>query len=220
MLKLTLTIVLIALPDCLNPSLIGGQLLVATRSRPMRGVAAFMVGAWTITFLFGLGVALGLGDLILSLVPKPGASVKYSLEAAAGVVMIAGGVILVIRRHALTASAPSASKLAGGRSAALVGAGLAGVELLTAFPYFAAIALIVGSGVSNAEKLSLLVLYCVIYILPLIAITLVFAVMGDKAEQTLRPMGDWLTVHWPVVVGPVTGAIGTGLLAYGISQLT
>jgi cytochrome c biogenesis protein CcdA len=220
MLKLTLTIVLIALPDCLNPSLIGGQLLVATRSRPTRGVAAFMVGAWTITFLFGLGVALGLGDLILSLVPKPGASVKYSLEAAAGVVMIAGGVILVIRRHALTASAPSASKLAGGRSAALVGAGLAGVELLTAFPYFAAIALIVGSGVSNAEKLSLLVLYCVIYILPLIAITLVFAVMGDKAEQTLRPMGDWLTVHWPVVVGPVTGAIGTGLLAYGISQLT
>jgi cytochrome c biogenesis protein CcdA len=220
MLKLTLTIVLIALPDCLNPSLIGGQLLVATRSRPTRGVAAFMVGAWTITFLFGLGVALGLGDLILSLVPKPGASVKYSLEAAAGVVMIAGGVILVIRRHALTASAPSASKLAGGRSAALVGAGLAGVELLTAFPYFAAIALIVGSGVSNAEKLSLLVLYCVIYILPLIAITLVFAVMGDKAEQTLRPMGDWLTDHWPVVVGPVTGAIGTGLLAYGISQLT
>jgi len=128
--------------------------------------------------------------------------------------------MLVIRRHALTTSTPSASKPPGGRSAALVGAGLAGVELLTAFPYFAAIALIVGSGVSNAEKLSLLVLYCVIYILPLIAITLVFAVMGDKAEQTLRPAGDWLTDHWPLVVGPVTGTIGVGLLAYGITQLT
>jgi Sap, sulfolipid-1-addressing protein len=220
MLKLTLTIVAIALPDCLNPSLIGGQLLVATRPHPGRGVAAFVIGAWSITFLFGLAVALGLGDLILSVIPKPGASLKYGLITAAGVVMIVGGLIIAIRERALAASAPSAEQLPADRSAALVGAGLAGVELLTAFPYFAAIALIVGSGVSNAEKLSLLILYCVVYALPLIAIAIVFAVKGDQAERALRPTGDWLTGHWPLVVGPITGAIGAALLAYGISQLT
>jgi cytochrome c biogenesis protein CcdA len=220
MLKLTLAIVAIALPDCLNPSLIGGQLLVATRPRPRRGVAAFTIGAWTVTFLFGLAVALGLGDLILSLVPKPGASVKYGLITAAGVVMIVGGVIIVTRRHALAAAVPSAEQPPTDRSAALIGASLAGVELLSAFPYFAAIALIVGSDVSGAEKLSLLVLYCVIYTLPLIAIAVMFAVMDDKAERALRPTGDWLMGHWPLVVGPVTGAIGIGLLGYGISHLT
>jgi hypothetical protein len=87
-------------------------------------------------------------------------------------------------------------------------------------PYFAAIALIVGSGASNAGKLVLLVLYCVIYTLPLIVIAIVVAVLGDHAERVLRPAGDWLTAHWPLVVGPITGAFGAGVLLFGITHLT
>ena len=86
------------------------------------------------------------------------------------------------------------------RPAALMGAGIAGRELLTAFPYFAAIAMIVGSGVSDVGKLSLLVLYCVVYTLPLIAIAAMIAIMGQRAERILRPVGDWLSAHWPAVV--------------------
>jgi hypothetical protein len=66
-----------------------------------------------------------------------------------------------------------------------MGAGIAGLELLTAFPYFAAIAMIVGSGVSDAGKLFLLTLYCVVYTLPLIAIAILIAVMGKRAERML-----------------------------------
>ncbi len=91
MLKLALTVAAIALPDCINPSLIGGELFVATRPHPRRGVAQFTLAAGIVTFVFGLAFALGLGDLILSFVPKPGATVKYSLITAAGVVMAAGG---------------------------------------------------------------------------------------------------------------------------------
>ena len=69
----------------------------------------------------------------------------------------------------------------------MIGAGIAGLELLTAFPYFAAIAMIVGSGVSNAEKLSLLVLYCVVYTLPLIAIAAFFALMGRAPSRCCGP---------------------------------
>ena len=104
MLKLALTVAAIALPDCINPSLIGGELFVATRPHPRRGVAEFTLAAGIVTFVFGLAFALGLGDLILSLVPKPGATVKYSLITAAGVVMVAGGAVIWIRRKALTAS--------------------------------------------------------------------------------------------------------------------
>jgi Sap, sulfolipid-1-addressing protein len=92
----------------------------------------------------------------------------------------------------------------------LMGAAIAGLELLTAFPYFAAIAMIVGSGVSDVGKLSLLVLYCVIYTLPLIAITIVITIMGRRAEHILRPVGGWLSTHWPVVVAPLTCAFGIG----------
>lgn len=220
MLKLVLTVAAIALPDCINPSLIGGELFVATRPNPRRGVAEFALAAGIVTFLFGLAFALGLGDLILSFVPKPGATVKYALFTAAGVVMVAGGAVMWIRRKALTASNAANDQREGHGSAPLIGAGLAGLELLTAFPYFAAIALIVGSGVSIAGKLTLLVVYCVIYTLPLIAIAVAFAVMGDQAERIMRPIGDWLLGHWPIIVGPITAAIGIAVLAFGIVQLS
>ena len=219
MLKLVVAVVAIALPDCINPSLIGGELFVATGPRPRRRTAAFTVAAWTVTFVLGVAFALGLGDLILSLVPKPGATLKYSLITAAGLVLVIVGTGIWIRRRALAQSQATQSLHKSHGSSVLIGAGIAGLELATAFPYFAAIAMIVGSGVSDAAKLSLIALYCVVYALPLIAITAVVALKGDSAERILQPIGDWLMAHWPAIVGPLTAAIGIGLLALGIVHL-
>lgn len=218
--KLAIAVVAIALPDCINPSLIGGELLVATGDHPRRRAAMFTLAAWTVTFLVGLALALGLGDLILSVVPKPSATVKYALVSAAGLVLLIGGVVMWMRRRALVSSEASADRRELHEPAALLGAGIAGLELLSAFPYFAAIALIVGSGVSNAGKLSLLVLYCVVYALPLIVIAVVIAVMGERADRSLAALGAWLSVHWPVVVAPLTAAFGVAVLAFGVAQLS
>jgi cytochrome c biogenesis protein CcdA len=219
-LKLAVAVVAIALPDCINPSLIGAELLVATGPRPRQRTVAFTLAAFAVTLAVGLALSLGLGDLILSVLPKPGRSLKYALIAAAGLVLVVGGTVVWIRRKALASSEPTDARRRSHGSAGLLGAGIAGVELLTAFPYFAAIALIVGSGVSNASKLSLLILYCVIYTLPLIVIAALFVVMGQRAESILRPVGDWLLAHWPVIVGPLTAAIGIAVLAFGIVQLS
>lgn len=220
MLKLAITVVAIALPDCINPSLIGGELFVATGEHPRRRTVAFTLAAWAVTFVFGLALALGLGDLILSVVPKPGATVKCALITAAGLVLVVGGAAVWIRRRALVSPEASGDHRESHRPASLMGAGIAGLELVTAFPYFAAIALIVGSGVSNVGKLSLLVLYCVIYTLPLIAIAAVIALMGEHAERILRPLGDWLAAHWPAIVAPLTATFGVGVLTFGIVQLS
>jgi cytochrome c biogenesis protein CcdA len=220
MLKLAVAVVAIALADCINPSLIGGELFVATAEHPRQKTIAFTVAAWTVTFVFGLALALGLGDLILALVPKPGRTVKYGLITAAGVVLVIGGALVWIRRKSLVSTDASNEPHASHRPAALMGAGIAGLELLTAFPYFAAIAMIVGSGASDAGKLLLLILYCIIYTLPLIAIAVLIAVMGERAERILRPAGDWLSAHWPAVVAPLTVAFGIGVLAFGIVQLS
>jgi cytochrome c biogenesis protein CcdA len=219
MLKLALAVVAIALPDCINPSLIGGELFVSIGDHPRRRSVAFTLGVFVVTFGFGLAFTLGLGDLILSFVPKPGATLKYALITAAGAVLVLGGTVIWIRSDALTSSKPGSDQSSRG-SPVLIGAGLAGFELLTAFPYFAAIALIVGSSASNAGKLFLLLLYCVVYTLPLIGIAVVFAVMGKSGEAKLRPVGDWLLGHWPVIVGPLTLAIGVAVTAFGIIQLT
>jgi cytochrome c biogenesis protein CcdA len=220
MLKLTVAVVAIALADCINPSLIAGELFVATGERPLRQTTAFAAAAFAVTFVLGFALAVGLGDVILSLAPNPGRSVKYTLFVIAGIVLLAGGSVVWIRRRTLVSTTRSDDPRQRRRPAVLMGAGIAGLELFTAFPYFAAIAMIAGSGVSNVEKLSLLVIYCVIYVLPLFAIVVVIAILGQRADRILPPVGDWLSAHWPVVVAPLTAAFGIGVLAYGIVQLS
>ncbi len=217
--KLAVAVIAIALADCINPSLIGGELLVATGRHPRQRTIAFTAAAWSVTFAVGLALALGLGDLILAVVPKPGRTVKYGLITAAGVVLMIGGAVVWIRRRSLVSSETSNDRHESHQPAALMGAGIAGLELLTAFPYFAAIAMIVGSGVSDASKLFLLTLYCVIYTLPLIAIAGLIAVMGKRAKRILGPVRDWLSAHWPMLVAPLTTVLGIGVLAFGIVQL-
>jgi cytochrome c biogenesis protein CcdA len=219
-LKLSLAVIAIALPDCINPSLIGGELLVATGSHPRWRTASFTIAAWIVTFLFGLAFALGLGDLILSLVPKPTATVKYWLITVAGFVLVLGGAGVWIRRNSLARQEPATGRSRSHGSAGLIGAGIAGLELLTAFPYFAAIAMIVGSGVSGPEKLALLILYCVIYTLPLIAIAVAFAILGEGAERRLAPVGAWLFANWPLIVAPITAGLGLVVFVFGIVELS
>ncbi len=220
MLSLVIAVVAIALPDSINPSLIAAELLVAGGRHPGARAVAFTLAAWVVTFVAGLALALGLGDLIVSILPKPGRTLKYSLIIAAGCVLALGGVVIWIRRKTLAGHAPSAESSSSSHGpAAIVGAGVAGVELLTAFPYFAAIALIVGSSVSVPEKVLLIFLYCVVYTLPLIAIAAVCVIKRERAEALLRPTVEWLFQRWPVVVAPLAACLGAGLIIYGVVRL-
>jgi cytochrome c biogenesis protein CcdA len=221
MLGLTLAVVGIALPDSINPSLIVAAVYVALGPRPRQGLIAFTAAAFMVTLAGGLVVALGLGDLILSLLPKLSRSVKYQVMTLVGIALICGGAAIWWRRRSLGGDKPSTQPSSPGHgSAALLGAGIASVELLTAFPYFAAIAMIVGSSASAGGKVLLLVIYNIVYVLPLIAITLIAVVMGDRAARVLAPVGDWVATRWPIVVAPLVAAAGLAVTVYGVVQLT
>jgi hypothetical protein len=97
---------------------------------------------------------------------------------------------------------------------------MAGLEMLTAFPYFAAIAIIIGSNVGAPAKVLLLILYCLVYTLPLIVIAAVCVVAGQRAEALLRPVVDWMFARWPVILGPVALAFGIVLAVNGIVHLS
>jgi hypothetical protein len=218
---LALAVVAIAAPDSLNPSLIVAAVFLTLGAHPVRRSLMFTIAAFVVTLAGGLAIALGLADLILALLPKLSRTAKYDVITAVGVLLMCGGVVLWWRRDAL-ASEPSSSRRepAEGGSAVLMGAGIAGIELLTAFPYFAAIAMVLGASVSAAGKVFLLVLYNLVYVLPLIAIVVVRAIMGEKGAQLLVPVSDWIETHWPAVAAPIAGLVGAALTVYGIVQLT
>jgi cytochrome c biogenesis protein CcdA len=147
--------------------------------------------------------------------------VKWVLVTVAGVVLVVGGAGLWWKRRALGGTpAPAADATGGGGSALAMGAGIAAVEFFTAFPYFAAIAMVVGSSVGAPGKVALIVLYNVVYVLPLIVIVVMCALMGERAGRTLAPVGDWISLHWPEIVAPLAEIAGIALAAYGVTHLT
>lgn len=220
MAAVALAVVGIALLDSLNPSLIVADVYLTLGPHPLRRTLGFTIAAFVVTLAGGLAIALGLGDLILSVLPKLSHTVKWDVLTAVGVLLVCGGAVIWWRRDSLADREPASSREPSeGDSAVVLGAGIAGVELLTAFPYFAAIAMVLAASVSAAGKVSLLVLYNVIYVLPLIAIVIVCAVMGEKGGRLLTPVSDWIAMHWPIVVAPLAGAGGAALAAYGIVQL-
>ena len=157
------------------------------------------MGAFAVYLLGGLAVALGPGELLLSLVPRPGRHLAYLLETIAGVAMITAAAFLWGYRKRLAQSRAPEFK-ASGRSSAWLGATITAIELPTVFPYFAAIATIVGADLSVWRVVFLLVIFNVSFILPLLAILAVLTFAGQDAQRVLGNGRVWLEARWPVVL--------------------
>ena len=87
-----------------------------------------------------------------------------------------------------------------GRASWVLGASITAVELPTAFPYFAAIAAIVGSGVGPFRQLFLLVLFNVCFVLPLLVIIGILEFGGSHTEAVITRFRNFLQARWPVLL--------------------
>jgi cytochrome c biogenesis protein CcdA len=215
MLRLIGLVVSIGLADSMNPSTIAPTLYLAAGERPRTDVMQFTVGVFAVYFAGGAVFLLGPGQALLALVPHPGHTARYVVELVAGVVMlIAAGVLWRDREKLAHRKLPAPST--EGKSSALLGVTVTAVELPTAFPYFAAIAAIVASGLNPGRQLILLVLYNVCFVLPII-VTL--AVAGDQAERVLERARDLVQKHWPALLAGLALLAGVFVTLLGVTGL-
>jgi cytochrome c biogenesis protein CcdA len=218
MLRLIALVLSIGLADSMNPSTIAPALFLASGERPRRELIQFSLGVFAVYFVGGAVVALGPGQVLLALVPKPGPTARYILEIVAGAVMLIAAVVLWRDRDRLAhheIKAPSRQ----GKSSALLGVTITAVELPTAFPYFAAIAAIIGSGLGPLGQLLLLVLYNLCFVLPLIAIIVILSVAGEKAEHILARTRELLQSHWPALLAGLALFAGLFVTTLGATGL-
>ncbi len=221
MLRVTFLAITIGLADSVNPTTIGPALYLAAGKDAVRQVAQFTIGVFGAYLLGGLIIALGPGQLLLSLVPHPHREARYVLETTAGVAMVVAAAFLWGYRHRLVRRKLPTPK-SEGKSSAILGATITAVELPTAFPYFAAIAAIVGSGLGIPRQVVLLVLFNVCFTLPLIAIVATLALAGDRARELLASGRRKLEAHWPVALATlflIAGLFVTFLGATGLAGL-
>jgi cytochrome c biogenesis protein CcdA len=216
--ELVILVVSIGLADALNPGTIGPALFLATTARPRTQVAAFAAGVFAVNLAGGTLIALGPGQLLLSLLPRVHPTAEHILEVVAGVaLLVAAGVVLAnrarLRRRKL---APAKS---GKRSGFILGAAITAVELPTALPYFAAIAAILGSDANVPQEILLLAVFNAAFLVPVWAVLGVLWIARAHADPMLKRLGDGIQRHWPTLVGVLLAAVGVAALGYGVAGL-
>jgi cytochrome c biogenesis protein CcdA len=219
MLRLIELAVSIGLADSMNPATIAPGLYLAMGRQGRSGVVQFTLAVFAVNLLGGAIIALGPGGALLAIVPKPNATTRYIVETVAGVVMLVGAAVLWRRRKTL-AQRELPSPPSQGRSAFLLGLTISAVELPTAFPYFAVIAAVVGSGLDPVRQLVALAVYNVAFVLPLIVMIITLTVVPDRAASILARCRDWLQRHWPVLLAALALLAGAFVTTIGVTGLT
>lgn len=219
MLRLIGLAVSIGLADSINPSTIAPALYLAGGKRARERVLEFTVAVFVVSLAGGIAIALGPGQLLLSALPRPGREARNTIETIVGGLMLAAAVFLWLRRHELARREPPKFD-SEGKSSAILGVMITAVELPTAFPYFAVIAAIVGSGVDPVRQIVLLVLFNVCFVGPLLGIVAVLTFAGERATDLLVGARDKLQRNWPRVLAVLLFVAGVVVVLLGVTGLT
>jgi cytochrome c biogenesis protein CcdA len=218
MLRLIGLVISIGLADSVNPTTIAPALYLAAGEHPRRQVLQFTVAVFAVYLVGGLVIALGPGELLLTLIPHPGRRLSYVLEVVAGLAMVIAGLFLWGHRRRLGHRELKTPR-AGGRSSAILGATITALELPTAFPYFAAIAALVGADLDVVQVVVLLVLFNVCFILPLLVILATLTFAGTDAKRMLTACRVKLEANWPVVLAVLALVAGVFVTLLGVTGL-
>jgi cytochrome c biogenesis protein CcdA len=208
----------IGIADSLNPTTIAPALYLASGAHARRQVAEFTAGVFCVYLLGGLAVALGPGELVLAIVPRPGRHLSYLLEVVAGVAMLTAAAFLWGYRARLGEREPPDARMRG-RSSALLGATITAVELPTAFPYFAAIAAVVGADLDVMRVVFLIVVFNVCFIAPLLGILATLTFAGPDAQRLLTSGREKLEKRWPAVLAMLALLAGLFVTLLGVTGL-
>jgi cytochrome c biogenesis protein CcdA len=219
MLKIVALVVTVALGDSLNPSTIGPALFIASGERNRMAVLEFTLAVFVVHFAGGAVLLLGPGHLLLSLVNKLAPTTRDALELAAGLVLLLAGIVIWHQRHRLASKQlprPNPRR----KSSVVLGATIIAIELPTAFPYFAAITAILGAADDTPAQLSLLALYNLCFILPLVAILITILIAGQRASATLTGAREILERRWPEAFAAVLCVLGLALAGFAGAALS
>jgi cytochrome c biogenesis protein CcdA len=214
---LLVLVVSIAVVDSLNPATIAPALVLAGTPRPARGILGFAVGYFAVSVVGGL-VALGFGHSVVDLVPRPRPGVLHGIELVLGLAALVAAGILWRGRHAIGARfarmEPRAHQLSP-----LAGGTLALIELPTALPFFAAIAALSASGEPLTIQIALVVLFQVLFLLPVLAIAIGCALARRRPGDRLTRIHQLVVRHAGSMVACLVLVAGIALVVLGVAGL-
>ena len=205
--------------DAANPATIVPSLYLAAGPNGVKSLAGFIAGFASANLALGVAIALGPGEAIKRHIPHASDHARHLIELSAGCFLLLVAAALWWQRGRVSHQVAAGTKHLD-RNSVLLGAGLAIVEIPTAVPYFAAIAVVVASGQPALMQVALLAVFNFVFLLPVIVLLGLRMLAGERSRAWLfRLRGridTWLATLAPAlvaVVGLILIAIGgIGLL--------
>lgn len=211
---LLLIVAVIAVVDSINPATVAPALYLSTSQKAVRSVGGFIAGVVLTNFLGGFVILIGPGQGLLAIVPRPGEQTRHLIEVGVGVALLLLAAVLWRGRHKV-AKHVKPSRHGGDRSSFVLGASIMAVELPTAFPYFAAITAILGSGSTISRQVIVLAVYNAIFVAPLLLILGVRMGTGRSGRRQLERMRVYLDSHFASLIPILLLLAAVALIALG-----
>ena len=223
MLELLLTLVPIVIVDAMNPVLAAAVIFALGTRRPYRAASWVLFGWFTVYFLAGIGLAVGLERITGALAsPRP---IDFVIQTP-----IALGLIWFAYKSARDSEHSKADKRvpqAGGSNhtlgvfaGILLGATINLVGLPFAIPYFAAIDQMLKADLSVGGAVFVLALYNLTYILPFAALALLRFIYRDQADALFERINAWMEKASAVIMPVMLFLIGAVLLVDAVLYFT
>ena len=208
----------LAVLDSVNPSAIVVTLYLLSVATRAHVQVAVYIGAIFVTYLaFGVLMVLGLDALLPAIDEFLDSRIGFAVQSLVGLAMLV---------YSLTASRdrPSSQEVArpsASTYAALVALGVTvtAMELPTAVPYFAAVALMAEARLPIQAWAPLLGLYNVIFVLPPVALLVGHVIFGQRLAEPYAAFRQRLQQGAQETMLWVAGLVGGGLFVTGLIEL-
>lgn len=212
------SVLLLAVVDSINPSAIVVTLYLVSTSgaRVILHVCTYVAAIFSTYLLLGVAMVLGLESLLPSLGGWLGGTTGLIVQSLVGLVLLGYAVTAPSGRASTPIVRPSATSAA---ALLVLGVTVTVMELPTAAPYLAAVALISDAGLPWRTWAPLLVAYNLIFILPPLALLLGHLVLRRRLAQSYAALSQRLESGARETMLWVVGLVGGGLLVTGVIDL-
>jgi cytochrome c biogenesis protein CcdA len=205
------TIVGIAVLDSVNPTATAIHLYLLSTVKPIPRALAFVLGVFGANYLGGFIAVLGLAALWRELTADWSGLIGASARWLLGLTLILAGYHLYRRRK-------PQSRVKKPRSlrpvhAFILGIAVTSAELPTALPYLAAIAALAQASLRPAETAGALLVYNIVFVLPLLVLTALYLILSRKRAVWLEKLERAVSLWFPRLLPIFLMLLGVALIA-------
>jgi cytochrome c biogenesis protein CcdA len=217
---LLVSLVAIAALDSLNPTAIALQIYLLSTPKPIARSIAFIAGVFLAYWTAGFLVILGASKLMATVIGDAGFSLPepyiYTIQFLIGLALSIAGFKL---KTSVSADRGKRPKILTLNRTFLFGMTMTILEFPTALPYLAAIEQIAKAKLDLLTIASILGLYNLVFVLPLIILACIYIVFNRQSAILLRRINRSIAIWSPKILRALLLGLGTLLIIDSLAYI-